>query len=131
MKFMPKAFVLTNHYVMQEQREDLFLNWNVSQIFELPADLKKAWAEIPPDAESVECFAAPVIAWLAENAAPADIVWVQGEWGVTALVLNWCRANGFCAIYSTTGRSAQEVRMAEGIRLTHLFRHVRFRKFPV
>jgi hypothetical protein len=58
-------------------------------------------------------------------------VWVQGEWGVTVHVLNWCRTNGFCAIYSTTGRVAQETRTAVGIQLTHLFKHVRFRKFPI
>ena len=128
---MPKVFVLTNHVTTEEQVADLKENWHIREVCELPADLKKIWGTVPPQAESIGDYIQPVLTWLQSECKASDVVWVQGEWGATVTVLLWCKQNGIQAIYSTTGRMATETRTENGVVLTHVFKHVRFRKYPV
>lgn len=127
---MKKTFVLTNHCTLQEQVDDLKNNWGVEEVVELPPDLKELWGTVPPEAECVCGYVQPVIDWLATNCAAGDLVWVQGEWGATAEALLWCARHGFVSIYGTTGRVATETLTENGTVMTHVFKHVRFRKFP-
>lgn len=128
---MIKTFILTNHNSSEDQIADLKNNWAVSDVVVLPANLKDLWGAIPPEIESVAEAVQPVIEWLSANCSRNDLVWVQGEWGATFEVLRWCSQNSVCAIYSTTKRVATEVKTDKGTVMTHVFKHVRFRKFPI
>lgn len=128
---MKRTFVLTNHATTADQVDDLQNNWDVDEVVELPPELKKIWATIPPDVESIAYYVQPVMDWLESNSADDDLVWVQGEWGATVTTLLWCAAKGLTAIYSTTGRVATETRADSGTLMTHVFKHVRFRKYPL
>lgn len=128
---MSKVFILTNHGIAEEQIKDLKDNWKISEIVEQPANLKEIWGTIPPDAENVNEYVQPSIDWLEANFVANDFVWVQGEWGATATILTWCSKKNATAIYSTTSRSATETKTKSGTLMTHVFKHVRFRKFPI
>lgn len=128
---MSKVFVLTNHGITEDQIRDLKDNWMVSEIEEPSSSLKEIWGSIPPEAEHVSEYVQPVIDWLEANLAADDFVWVQGEWGATVTILTWCSQNKATAIYSTTGRIATETKTDNGTLMTHVFKHVRFRKFPI
>lgn len=128
---MKRTFVLTNHATTADQVDDLQNNWDVDEVVELPPELKKIWATIPPDVESIAYYVQPVMDWLESNSADDDLVWVQGEWGATVTTLLWCAAKGLTSIYSTTGRVATETRTDSGTLMTHVFKHVRFRKYPL
>lgn len=127
---MNKVLVLTNHQTDSEQISDLRKNWSVGSVIHLPVDLKTLWGSVPPERESVDDFVFPVLSWLNSVYSPGDLVWVQGEWGATVSVLNWCKTYDCRAIYSTTKRVATEVKNLNGVFLTHVFKHVRFRLYP-
>lgn len=128
---MRKLFVLTNHTVTAKQRANAVESLNVDTLVDLPPTLKQEWGTVPPELDSVCEYAAPFLDWLAANVADDDVVWVQGEWGVTVSVLDWCRARGVRCVYATTKREATEVHSAAGVQMTHVFVHVRFRDYPV
>lgn len=127
---MTSVLILTNHQTDSEQILDLRKNWSVECVIYPPADLKTLWGSVPPERESVDDFVFPVLSWLNSVYSPGDLVWVQGEWGATVSVLNWCKTYDCRAIYSTTKRVATEVKNLNGVFLTHVFKHVRFRLYP-
>lgn len=125
-----KLFVLTNHSVSEEQRIDARESFGATEIVELPRELKAGFGEVPPEVDSVADFVQPYLIWLESLLVEGDVVWVQGEWGVTASILDWCRVRGVRCVYATTRREAKEVATESGVQLVHLFKHVRFRNFP-
>ena len=127
---MSTLFVLTNHSVTSEQRADARASLGVDSLVDLPQGLKVKWGTVPPDLDSVSEYAAPFLEWLSTNAVSGDVVWAQGEWGVTVIVLDWCRAHGVRCVYATTSRKATEVHTESGVQMTHIFCHERFREFP-
>jgi hypothetical protein len=125
-----KLFILTNHTASQQQLDDARLSLGVSEFVDLPVDLKTLWGNVPPDIESVTEYVTPLLCWLDSSLQNEDIVWVQGEWGVTLAVIDWCRNRKVRCVYSTTKRVAIETPSPDGsIALTHVFSHVRFRFF--
>jgi len=128
---MSKLFVLTNHTVTAEQQTDAMKTLGVDSLVDLPPTLKQEWGRVPPELDSVSGYVAPFLDWLAVNVADGDVVWVQGEWGATVCVLDWCRVRGVRCVYATTKREATEVHSAAGVQMTHVFVHVRFRDFPL
>ena len=127
---MRSLFVLTNHIATEEQREDAKLSLNVDILVDLPPDLKKMWGEVPPELDSVSGYVAEFLDWIVGRLQVGDVVWVQGEFGATVTVVDWCREHGVRAVYATTRRVATEVHTPTGVNLTHVFKHVRFRDYP-
>ena len=125
-----KLFILTNHTATEQQLEDAKQTLGVTEIVDLPADLKILWGSVPPEIESVAEYVSPVMRWLESLLQNGDVVWVQGEWGATLTVIDWCRVRSVRCVYSTTQRIAVERVLPEGgVALTHVFNHVRFRDY--
>ena len=75
-------------------------------------------------------FLKPVREWLAEVAAMADFVLIQGDFGATCLMVAFANNLGLTPVYSTTYREATETHQSDGsVTLTHQFRHCRFRTY--
>ena len=126
-----KLFVLTNHDVTPEQQLSVHNELGTDEIVELPVALKNAWGTVPPEVESLSGYVRPFIEWLESEISVGDAVWVQGEWGSTVSVLDWCRSKRIRCVYSTTARVAHEEKMPDGsYKMTHVFKHVRFRDYP-
>jgi len=95
-----------------------------------PAEIRRLWAEIPPEADTLAGFLQPVLAWLASEARPGDYVLIQGEFGATWILVGEAFRHGCVPIYSTTRREATESHDADGwVELRHHFRHVRYRRY--
>ena len=125
-----KLFILTNHTATQQQLDDAKKSLGVSEFVDLPLNLKTLWGSVPPETDSVAEYVVPVLHWLESGLASDDIVWVQGEWGATLAVIDWCRNRRVRCVYSTTKRVAVETPTPDGaVALTHVFSHVRFRDF--
>lgn len=126
----PRLVVLFNHTLTEGQREDGRHSLGVGEFLEPPAAVRSLWAEVPPELESLDGYLAPVRSWLAECARPGDFLLVQGDFGATWLMVRFAFTIGLVPVYSTTRRSAAEEPQPDGsVRLTHRFRHVRFRRY--
>ena len=67
--------------------------------------------------------------FLIENAEKEDYVLVQGEWGITYDMVNFCKELGLIPIYSSTKREAIEKKEGDKIIKTSVFRHRGFIKY--
>ncbi|MBF0259996.1 MAG: hypothetical protein HQK62_14410 [Desulfamplus sp.] len=123
-------FLIFNHQITPEQKQDAEKTLGTSDVVDLPKRLKKLWSQIPADIESVEEYLSPIAEWLFFNAKQGDYVLIQGDFGAVYYMVNLAFDSGLVPLYSTTARDAVEVRGTDGsVRLTHTFRHVRFRKY--
>ena len=132
-----KAFIILNHKPNQEQLEDL-KRMGVEEIVRLPEELKKIWADIDPAAEDVIDQIRPILSWLegeikkAKKAGEEAVVWVQGEPTATEAVVLFSVAIGAKPIMATSRRESVETTAPDGsVVKTSVFRHVRFREYPV
>jgi len=127
---MPKLIVLFNHTLTAAQEADARAGLGVEDIVEPPDDIKKAWANVPPEPDDISGWLAPVRKWLLAVARSGDFVLVQGEFGATFQMVGFCFARGLTPVYSTTRREAREEHLPGGaVEVRHLFSHVRFRMY--
>lgn len=126
----PKLLLLFNHQITDEQREDAAVSLAVSSIVEPPEAFKGIWKRIPPELEAIWPYLTPARKWMTDNGRAGDFVLIQGDFGAAYLMVRFALENGLVPIYSTTERMAVEEKQADGsVRLTHTFRHCRFRRY--
>lgn len=129
---MPNLIVLFNHALTPEQRKDALASLGVEKIIEPPDALTKIWATIPPDIESITGYIGSIFKWIDSVASSGDYILIQGEFGATFQVVNFCLSRGLVPIYATTRREAgQEYRPDGSVRTVHVFKHVRFRNYEL
>jgi len=123
--------VLFNRLLTDEQREDAHSVWGVQEVALAPECILEKWANLDPDADLPESLLAEARDWLREMAQPGDLVLVQGEPGLTWLVVHEARARQLVPVYSVTRREARDEWGSGGtVTKTSVFQHVRFREYP-
>lgn len=125
-----RAFLLFSHTLTPVQEEELAREWHASVVRPMPEPLKRAWGNIPPDVPSVRAWIQPVLEWVESEAAPGDVILVQGDYGAAFLAASWALGKGLVPVYATTERILEEESQPDGTVLQkRVFRHVRFRRY--
>jgi hypothetical protein len=123
-------FLIFNHHFTPAQEADARAALGVDRIVVLPDEIRRVWGNVPPDLPEIRDYLAPVRNWLSDNAKTGDYVLIQGDFGATCLMMRFALEEGLVPIYSTTRREAIEEHQPDGsVRMTHRFRHVRFRGY--
>jgi hypothetical protein len=123
-------FLIFNHHFTPAQEADARASLGVVRIVVMPDEIRRVWGNVPPDLPEIRGYLAPVREWLTENAITGDYVLIQGDFGATCLMMRFALEEGLVPIYSTTRREAIEEHQSDGsVRMTHRFRHVRFRGY--
>jgi hypothetical protein len=123
-------FLIFNHHFTPAQEADARASLGVDRIVVMPDEIRRVWGNVPPDLPEIREYLAPVCKWLTENAKTGDYVLIQGDFGATYLMVGFVMERGFIPVYSTTVREAIEEHQPDGsVRMTHRFRHVRFREY--
>ncbi|ERP30780.1 CRISPR-associated protein Csx20 [Chitinivibrio alkaliphilus] len=127
---MISAHLFFSHTLQDTQKKELKDTYGVTAFTALPEDLQHLWSNVPAQLPSVANYASPLIDYLSDNSRDTDIVFVQGDFGLTYYVVSWCIQNGRVPVYASTQRRAEEVVQKDGtVELRHMFRHVRFREY--
>lgn len=122
--------LLFNHTLTPDQEVDAWRALGISKIVEPPSSVSRLWANVPPDIAEVNTYLNPVKQWLASQGCPGDYVLIQGDFGATCLMVQAALNLEFIPVYATTQRSVEEEAQPDGmVKITHRFRHVRFRKY--
>ncbi len=130
MSVATSLLLLFNHTLTALQVEDARRSLGVVHIHNLPEDLRPVWDSIPAGLDAIEAHLAPVRNWVLQTARPGDYTLIQGDFGATYLMVKFAFEQGLIPIYSTTERKAVEEIFEDGtVRLSHQFRHLRFRKY--
>ncbi len=129
---MAKLLVIFNHTLTADQEADAHRSLGVTEIVHPPPALSNLWANIPPEPECIDGLLEPLLGRLEENGTVEDYVLIQGEFGATCLLVRHVDGLGMIPVYSTTSRKAfEEVLDNNEVRVSHRFRHVRFRRYEV
>ncbi len=122
--------LLFNHTLTPAQEADARASLRVSALVPPPDHIRKLWANLPPESETLAPFLDPVERWIEEVAKPGDVILIQGDFGATCLMVQRSLKMGLIPVYSTTERQAVEELQPDGsVKLTHHFRHRRFRRY--
>ena len=123
-------FLLFNHSLTDEQKQDALVSLNISRIVELPQYLKEQWSNVPSDIPELKAYVEPVKNWLFSQSQKGDHVLIQGDFGASYLMINYAFEIGLIPIYAATKRQIIEERENIGsVKVTRQFRHEIFRKY--
>lgn len=125
---MKKMLLLFSHSLTPEQEYEAENNLSAKEFLPLPYDLQSLWSQVPPEGEindTVRLF----IEWINNHGTKGDIALIQGEFGMTFAIADWCLRHGITPVYSTTRREYEQTEEDGRIVNRHVFKHVRFREY--
>ena len=114
----------------EEQINDAKDTLGISEFVYLPSGLQRIWSNIPADGDLPIQDLNKIIEFLKSNARKDDYVLIQGEFGATFYIVDYCFNNSLLPVYSTTARNTVE-RISENgeIEKVSCFKHKKFRKY--
>jgi len=125
-----KLFLLFSHKLTDEQIDEAEDKLDVSEIKYLPENLQKLWSMVSPEGELSLERLRKITDWIVKNSEKNDFILIQGEYGSTFYIVDFCFNTGLIPIYSTSERVYSEKTNGDGsIKREHIFKHVNFRKY--
>ena len=126
---MKKMFVLLSHELTKDQIESAREELKCREIVYFPERLQEIWKNIPAEQEGyseIEKFQQFIL----KNFSRGDIICIQGEWGYTHNIVNFCKGIGVVPVYAATKRECKEIKREDGsVVKVSRFKHVRFKKY--
>ncbi len=127
---IPRMFLLFSHTLTPDQIEDAKNMLGVSGFVEMPPELRRKYATIPPDAEDLSSLVESFEAFLYETLKKGDYLLIQGDFGVVCRLVQVAKTLGGIPVYATTKREVRERHREDGsVEKVSIFKHVRFRKY--
>lgn len=127
---MRQLFTVFSHELTDEQKADARSCFCISRFFSLPDELQKIWSQLDPEGEVNNKELNKITEWLMSHSMPGDFVLIQGEFGATYYLVNFCLNSNLNPIYATTKRIYSEKKLEDGsVARKHIFKHIRFRKY--
>jgi hypothetical protein len=125
-----KLFLLFSHKLTDKQITDAKESLGVEKFVYLPDDLQVIWSQVSPYSELPLIELNRIVDWLKFEANKGDYILVQGDFGATFYVVDFCLKNNLIPVYSTSRRISVEKNGNNGkIVKTNIFEHVTFRKY--
>ena len=127
---MIKMFLLFSHNLTEDQVVEAQQKFKVEKFIEFPEDIRKLWANIPPEGDINTESLKKIKIFIENNKSDRDYVLIQGDFGATYMMVNWCFDNNLIPIYATTKRVYTSEETADGSIINkHTFKHVNFRLY--
>lgn len=123
---MKKMFVLINHDLTQEQKDQALKSFNIDYIINITDN---TWSNINPADENILYTLNTYKKELMLEAEAGDILLVQGDFGATYNMINFAKNIGIKTIYATTKRIAQELTIDGKLVTKREFKHEKFREY--
>lgn len=127
---MPTLLVLLNHELTERQLEEAKSRFGIEAICRLPPPLKELWSRIPVNGELETAMLGRFTEWIDGNAETGDYVLIQGEFGATFYLVDYCFEKGFIPVYASSPRNSMENRNGDGtVDRKLVFSHTNFRRY--
>lgn len=125
-----RMILLFSHTLTAEQEADARENLGVDRFLYLPTELQQRFSNVPADLDDLHAYALPLRQWLRDQAQPGEPVLLQGDYGLTYILLHDCLELQLVPVYACSERQVLEIPQADGTVLTQrVFRHRRFRRY--
>ena len=126
---MEKFIVLMSHDMSKEQKLDAQNSLDISNIVEAPKNIKSIWANINPVGNLDQAELSKITNWIEQNSNTDDYILVQGEFGATFYIVDYCFKKGLIPVYATTKRRVTETREGDKVITNRIFVHEGYRKY--
>lgn len=123
-----KTYCLLNHKLTENQEKELSEKFHSERIVYPSQAISVMWAQIPVTERVDRKTAQAVVDWLSD-AEEGDMLIVQGEMGITFLLVSYALGRGLVPIHAVSRREETEVCDGESVVKCHVFRHVCFRRY--
>lgn len=125
-----KLFLFFSHALTNEQILDAKNSLKISEFVNLPDDLQGIFSQVPAEfnEDELKDYAKPFFDYLDEFAKKGDFVLIQGDFGLSFLLVNYCFKNELIPLYATTKRDVLIDK--DGIKKS-VFKHVKFRRYGI
>lgn len=125
-----KTYCLLNHKLTENQEKELSEKFHSERIVYPSQQLSEKWAQIPATERVDRTTAQAVVGWLSD-AEEGDTLIVQGEMGITFLLVSYALSHGLVPLHAVSRREETEVCEGENVVKRHVFRHVCFRRYEL
>lgn len=127
---MSQLFLLFSHKLTPAQEADARHSLGIQQIHYLPDDLQSIWSQVPPGQLDLAAYARPFCDFLVQQAQAQDYVLIQGDFGLSFYMVQFCFRQQLVPVYATTHRKVQEITQPDGKVIKQLeFEHQMFRPY--
>lgn len=124
-----RMLVIMSHKILEKQVMEVKEKMGVDNILEMPDELKNIWSNISPYGPLPVTSLEKIIKWIQDESQEGDYVLVQGDFGSTYYIVNYCFKKGRIPIYSTTARKVEEKVENGVVKTSRVFEHINFRKY--
>lgn len=124
-----KLLLIFSHKLTPKQKKEAKLYLNVKKIVKLPKESQKFWSKVEAQGNIDKSKLQKIADWIIKNSEKKDYVLVQGDFGATFYIVDFCLKNGRIPIYSTTERKVKEEKIKDKIIKSSVFEHINFRKY--
>jgi len=124
-----KLLAVISHTLMEAQIKEANNRLNVDSIVLMPDEIKNIWSNISPFGPLPTGQIDNVIKWIEKESEKGDYVLIQGDFGATYYVVDYCIKNSRVPIYSTTKREIEEYIKDGQVETKRIFEHINFRKY--
>ncbi len=122
--------LIFSHTLTEKQIQDAKESLNVNQFIYLSQESQEKWSLIPPNIGNISNITDEIKEWITTVADKNDYILVQGDFGATYDIVNYCKLKGLKVVYSTTKRVTKEIPRSDGkIEVIHEFDHVMYREY--
>ena len=126
---MRNFVVLMSHDMSEIQKNDAYEKLKVTKIIEAPSEIKKIWGNINPISNLDTKFLEPVVLWISQSSKEEDYVLVQGEFGATFYIVDYCFKNNLIPVYATSLRRVDEIRQGDRVITNRVIVHEGYRNY--
>lgn len=126
---MRQMILLFSHSLSDAQKTDASENYGVEAFVPMPADMQKLWSAIPAECGDISTHIQPIKVFVEDISHRGDMVLIQGDFGATYALVNFCQSLKLVTLYATTKRNAVEKSIDGKMVKTSVFEHVRFREY--
>jgi len=124
-----KFYVVFSHRLTGSQISQIREFWQADMV-SMPDHLANIWSQIPAEAAELSDYLHPIVEWLNQSATAGDYVLVQGDYGMTHAIVDYCFKHGLQPLYATSVRVHSEVGTPDGkVVMQKRFQHVIFRRY--
>ncbi len=119
-------FLFFSHKLNHEQTEDAKKSFGIDEFVSLPDELQKSFSSVPAELESLSEYVKPFYEFLSSKASSEDVVLIQGDFGLSFLLVEFSKKNLLVPVYATTKRVV--LSESDGTKISK-FKHIRFRRY--
>jgi len=126
---MKQMLLLFSHHLSVEQKNDALISHGIESFLPMPEDIQQLWSNIPPDIQDISGYLEPIMEFVAIQSSRGDAILIQGDFGATYTMVNFCKSLGLLPLYATTRRNVVESTVDGKTVKTSVFEHILFREY--